>query len=342
MRYAALFVFALVGCIPGMQSSSWGVSSMGAQPTSVAPVPNGPVTATTTTPANNVVVYLHGGGGRILGGTLSDAPRWVSRTVAFHGLAHANFPAFEGTQDEWRYMMSCSQNYFAGFPVTLVDQQPSSGNYLLAVVSGSASILGTNAWGQADMDVGRITERATGFVFSADHRTDHRAQRLCESLTHEIGHMLGLDHADQCSDVMSANTSCVWDGASPGFLDHNRSLLAANLARSQATSSSARPVTPLELQGLGLVKLSDGTLGWPVNAIGSRPIARATTIRVAGNGQRVEWPCLPSGNGCDIVGNAVRSVHAITPGTWQVMFDVVYADGSTEQTGWATISTGGL
>jgi hypothetical protein len=346
MRNAALFTLALVGCVPGMQNrwAQWGVSWTGvAEPTSVAtPVPVGAVTTNTVAPTNNLVVYVHGGGGRILGGNPSDAPRWVSSTVAYHGLAYADFPAFEGSQDEWRYMMSCSQNYFAGFPITLVDQQPTSGDYLLAVVSGSMSVFNTNAWGEADTGVGGIVERGTGFVFSADHRTDHRAQRICETLTHEIGHMLGLNHVDQCQDIMSANAGCVWDGARPGFLDHNRQVLATHLAKYGQTVQAPEPARIVDFRALDVMKLSDGSSAWPVNATANRPLARAVTYRRYEDGTQTEWPCSVNGNGCDIVDSTARSLHIITPGsTTQVKIVVFFEDGTSQETGWATITWGG-
>lgn len=350
MRIAALVTVALVGCVPGMQNrwASWGVNWTGvaanaepaAEPTVIPePTPVGPVATTTVAPAGNVVVYVYGGGGRITGATLSDAPRWVSGTVAYHGLAYADFPAFEGTHDEWRYIMQCSQNYFAGFPITLVDQQPTSGDYLLAVVSGSMTVFNTNAWGEADTGVDQIVERGTGFVFSADHRTDHRAQRICETLSHEIGHMLGLNHVDACQDLMSANAACVWDGARPGFLDENRQILAKHLARFGTTTPAApAPLADLRVETFPTVELSDGTRAWPVNVTGSRTLARAMTYKIAPDGTQSQWPCLPQGNGCDVVGATARSMQVITPGTWRMMVEVFYEDGTSQQTTWTTIS----
>lgn len=346
MRIAALAFVSLVGCVPGLvpQSGwswgSWSTTSSPAEPTSVAPPePVGPVQTRTTAPSGNLVVYVHGGGGRITGGSPSDAPRWVSSTITFHDLPYVDFPAFEGTHDEWRSIMSCAQSYFADFPVTLVDQQPREGDYLLAVVSGSMTLFHTNAWGEADTGQDGIVERGTGFVFSADHQTDHRAQRICETLAHEIGHMLGLNHVDACQDLMSANAGCTWDGPRPGFLDDNRRLLATHLARFGQTRT-VQP-RPLEMQAYPVVTLSDGSIAWPVDVTAGRPLARAMTYTITPDGSRRQWPCLPDGNGCHVVGSTARSLQVITPGTTQMMFEVVYEDGTTERTGWATISQGG-
>ncbi len=332
----AVLAVALAGCVPGMQNrwASWGVSWTGgpviAEPTTVAPVePVGPVLTTNVAPAGNLVIYVHGSGGRILGGSPSDAPRWVSSTVSYHGLEYADFPAFEGTQDEWRTIMSCAQSYYAGFPITLVDQQPSSGDYLLAVVGGSMSVFNTNAWGEADTGSGGIVERGTGFVFSADHQTDHRAQRICETLSHEIGHMLGLNHVDACQDLMSANAACVWDGARPGFLDGNRQILAPHLAR---WGESATKLVPASSP---ISAFSDGSKYWPVTLNAHKRVARAMTYKIEPDGTRSEWPCLVDGHGCAVFGQQISSIQYVPkPGTWQMQFEVFYEDGTSARTDW--------
>jgi len=72
-------------------------------------------------------------------------------------------------------------------------------------------------------------------VFSAAHRVKDRTIALCETLTHEVGHMLGLDHSADCDDVMNiTNAACnsrdYTRGSLRGFRRDNWADLASSLA----------------------------------------------------------------------------------------------------------------
>ena len=155
-------------------------------------------------------------------------------------------PAFEGSDAEWRGMLSCARSQYVGLPVDFVEKAPATGDYLLVVVGGSPANMGmSRMWGWASAGAKEVVPHGVGFVFSADHRAHDRTIALCETLTHEVGHMIGLDHSKDCNDVMSTNAACknrdYKHGRIRGFQQVNWSTLTASLA--SWTRSAADPVT---------------------------------------------------------------------------------------------------
>lgn len=182
-----------------------------------------------------LVVVVHRAGGRVAAGDSDDARRWVSHTVKTTGRSAVTLPAFEGTDAEWRGMLSCTRAQYRGLPVDFVESPPATGDYLLAVVGGSARTIGqTKLWGLASAGSRAVVPKGVGFVFSADHRVKDRAAALCVTLTHEVGHMLGLKHSADCTDVMSTAVDCQRREAKyervRGFRQENWSVLGSSLA----------------------------------------------------------------------------------------------------------------
>jgi hypothetical protein len=113
-------------------------------------------------------------------------------------------PRFGGSARVWNAMVGCVQQKFSAFAVDVVDQRPQDGEYITAVVGGSADQLGYDPEQVAGVGPsdGRVISDAVVHVFS---RTigERDTQQLCETTAHEIGHALGLDHSMQCGDLMS-------------------------------------------------------------------------------------------------------------------------------------------
>lgn len=182
--------------------------------------------------APHLTVVVQRGGGRVVAGEYDDAKRRVSHTVQTTGRSEVTMPAFEGTDAEWRGLMSCTRSQYRGLPVDFVEQAPASGDYLLVFVGGSARNLGqTQIWGLSSAGSRAVVPHGVGFVFSADDKLDNRGLALCMTLTHEVGHMLGLDHSTDCNDVMSTAIQCKqFEYKLRGFRPANRSILESSLA----------------------------------------------------------------------------------------------------------------
>jgi len=149
-------------------------------------------------------VVVHRGGGHVVAGNHDDARRRISYTLQTTGRSEVTMPAFEGTDSEWREMLSCARAQYRGLAVDLVETPPANGEYLFVMVGGSPRNLGkTNMWGWASTGDAAVVRRGVGFVFSAEHHAKDRAIALCETLTHEVGHMIGLQRSTSCNDVMA-------------------------------------------------------------------------------------------------------------------------------------------
>jgi hypothetical protein len=106
-------------------------------------------------------------------------------------------------------MMACARAHYAGLPVDLVEQPPTDSDYLMMMVGGTAANMGLkDVWGWSTNGKNAVVPHGMGFVFSADHHPRDRAIALCESVSHEIGHMLGLEHGNHCGDLMNVDASC--------------------------------------------------------------------------------------------------------------------------------------
>lgn len=113
-------------------------------------------------------------------------------------------PKFGGSMRVWNAVVGCVREKFSAFQVDVVDQRPSDGDFITAVIGGSADQLGYDpdqvaGVGPAD---GHVIPDAVVHIFS---RTigERDTQQLCETTAHEVGHALGLDHSMQCGDLMS-------------------------------------------------------------------------------------------------------------------------------------------
>lgn len=180
----------------------------------------------------HLTVVVQRGGGRVLAGDYDDAKRRISHTVQSTGRSEVVMPAFEGTDAEWRGMLSCAQSQYRGLPVELAEKPPATGDYLLVFVGGSSRNLGqSRIWGLSSAGSRAVVPNGVGFVFSADDKLSDRTLALCMTLTHEVGHMLGLDHSSDCNDVMSTSVQCKqFEYKLRGFRPANWSILAGSLA----------------------------------------------------------------------------------------------------------------
>jgi hypothetical protein len=302
--------------------------------------------------AGALVVHLDGWGGRVHAGPRDDAGADVSNIVTEAGLAHVDVPAFEGTALEWIALEACVARAYAGLPITLVRRPPSERPYVRVIVGGSAAMLGpTDRWGVASTGPGTVVTDGVGFVFSADHQTTTRGLDLCQSVSHELGHLIGLPHTPDCRDLMSDDRSCPHEA----FSELSRARLEASLRRWGEVVALPMParvtgvvgedpaVTGLRFWSRGIEPMPGGVpalapafLAFTVQA--PRPVARALLRVVTPELLRGEYHCLVDGAECDVVGNQIIGRYPVTgAGQFHLLVEVTYQDGTTRTTPWISV-----
>lgn len=107
-------------------------------------------------------------------------------------------------QDTWDETVSCVQNMYAQFDVTITDVDPGATPHIEAVFGGHPNDVGLddNVAGISPFrtDCGNI-ERSIVFTFTDVLPDD--PQLMCEIMSQEIAHSFGLDHQMLASDPMS-------------------------------------------------------------------------------------------------------------------------------------------
>lgn len=152
-------------------------------------------------PTGPVIVVLNRHGGTVVAGEDDSPQLGRSGILARQGLASTQIPAFQGSDAEWDELRRCVQERFDGVAVEIVDEHPASGAYTLAYVGGTPDLLGfAETVGGIAPHADRVLEGSVVFAFQPK---GVQARSLCETVAHEVGHTLGLDHTRTCTDIMS-------------------------------------------------------------------------------------------------------------------------------------------
>ncbi|MEZ4367369.1 MAG: hypothetical protein R2939_13990 [Kofleriaceae bacterium] len=168
-----------------------------------APAARSAVAAAVAAPTP-ITVYLRRGGATLTHGWDDSA---AGRSELVPPGETVRVPAFAGGDRAWQRLVGCVADAYGDFAVDVVDERPASGSYILAVVGGTASLLGhgDEVSGVAPWN-GEVLRDAVVYVFADE--LDGDDEQLCVTATHEIGHALGLDHAVRCDDPMSYLWGC--------------------------------------------------------------------------------------------------------------------------------------
>lgn len=153
-------------------------------------------------PSPSKTIYLERDSVTLTAGA-DDATRGVSSVIGSGGRRVVRTRGFSGSNRRWRQIVGCVADQFRDFDVVVTDKKPASGDYLLAVVGGTAGELGIAGphVGGLSPFAGEPVPRAVVFAFARQLRNNPR--KVCETLAHEIAHAYGLDHSYRCSDMMS-------------------------------------------------------------------------------------------------------------------------------------------
>ncbi len=150
--------------------------------------------------AEPVTVVMSRDGGHVLAGP-DDARKRSSSSLANRGLPSVDLQGFRGSDKQWNRLLQCVRDRYADFNVTIVDEAPARGDYVLAMIGGPPSQLELERTvGGLAPHNGDVIPDAVFFVFQT---RSTKIRDLCQTTAHEIGHTLGLDHTRLCSDIMS-------------------------------------------------------------------------------------------------------------------------------------------
>lgn len=161
-------------------------------------------------------IYLNREGAMLVGGE-DDSAHNVSSIVRNTAKGTAHLPAFQGTPQAWAAIAACIRQKFAPFDVSIVEERPVTGRYIMAVLGGTPDDLGPIADGHDathhQHDVlglapfsGQLVADAVVLIFSRRMREGVGA--TCETAGMEIAHAYGLDHERNCRDLMSYLPPC--------------------------------------------------------------------------------------------------------------------------------------
>lgn len=162
--------------------------------------------AVKTTTATHRTIYMNLGGGTYTHASDNSAENRASVTPK--NRPSVTIPAYEKNDKSRLELVACTKAAFARWNVTVTTEDPGAAPHVEVVVGGVPALLDLekNVGGIAPMygDCDMV-ERAVVFVFSKIYKD---ARDECETVAHEAGHAMGLDHELLCEDPMTYLEGC--------------------------------------------------------------------------------------------------------------------------------------
>jgi hypothetical protein len=165
-------------------------------------------------PAEASLMFSAGRARRVLyvnphGGTYAPARDDNSSANRSSILARTSSVApYAGTAAQWDTIFGCVRDAFAPWDLIVTDEDPGETWHIEAVVGGDSSDIGRPNIGGVSPVFGDCStiERAVNFTFTEG--IEGSTRWICETIAHEVGHSLGLDHEYLCEDPMTYLTGC--------------------------------------------------------------------------------------------------------------------------------------
>lgn len=166
--------------------------------------------------AQPVTLYLNRctGGCRISPGTRAQDS--AVNNVSSIANINATVPEFPYDQATWDSVVACVRDVYLPYDVTVVTEEPTA-PHVEMVVAGRSEDIGLTRDGGTLLGIAPSTGNCTlggdwiAYTFAAAHQgivRDPLPQALCATVTHEAGHVLGLEHINNCDDPMTYREGC--------------------------------------------------------------------------------------------------------------------------------------
>ena len=161
------------------------------------PVPGAALFSAPGTTVRTIYLNKNGGTYNVTNGMTDAATNTANVIASGDGAAHMNavIPPIDANFD-WNYIVQCVKAQYKPYDVIITETEPTSGNYVEAVVGGDGASTGWSASSgilgvaSADNFCG-VTEKGIAFSFAHNHIGIAKPNdELCATVAHEVGHLL--------------------------------------------------------------------------------------------------------------------------------------------------------
>ena len=260
-------------------------------------------------------IYLNRHGGTYQCGD-DDSSRNLSSVVCGSN-ASGQLGAYTYGDSSWNQMLGCVRDEFSRFNVVVTDLEPTSGDYVEAVVGGTPGQAGMpdGVGGVAPFTCGLVP---AGIVYAFADVYGNDPQSICETVAQEVSHAFGLDHEFLCEDPMTYLSGC----GNKTFQDQN-----AQCGEFQPRQCSCGGSTQNSVQQmLSVLGASDGTVQPPPPVDHAPPTVSITSPADAA--------VLPANSTINVVASASDDVGLPTVElVWDFTGETMFCPASTSTTG---------